>query len=304
MQRVILFILFFFWAFMSYRLWQVEYAGQSLGAAVDIQVVWRKMLSAQDKSQLQIVDERSGQLLGALEWEPMVISGTSRSIQIEGMVEKVREYSLDISRGRLYAADPREDVIYDFHLSLSPFPDRHWTDLQLSFEREFNEINYEFDVDAASTNNFLVLSISIGELQEKVEVPFTDLKEPAKLVEAGLKLAGVPDLAASGVTLMIKNLLSSKDLQMRPLNFEINLPRQAHIDLLPGVRSRIKVYRIDIPVVDEMLVKVYVNTLGEILRVEIPEVLIDTISKTVKLDLPRSIVLRNQNFYGKLRRNP
>ena len=53
-----------------------------------------------------------------------------------------------------------------------------------------------------------------------------------------------------------------------------------------------------------MLIKVYVNTIGEILRVEIPEVLIDTISKTAKLNLPKSIVLRNQNFYGKLRRNP
>ena len=31
MQRVILVILFTFWAFMTYRLWQVEYAGQSLG---------------------------------------------------------------------------------------------------------------------------------------------------------------------------------------------------------------------------------------------------------------------------------
>ena len=137
-----------------------------------------------------------------------------------------------------------------------------------------------------------------------MDVPFTDLKEPSKLVGAGLKLAGVPDLAASGATLMIKKLLNSQDLQMRPLNFKINLPNQANIDLLPAVRSRIKVYRIDIPVVDEMPVKVYVNTLGEILRVEIPEILIDTISKTSKLELPKSIVLRNQNFYGKLRRNP
>ena len=111
MQRVILLILFFFWLFMSYRLWQVEYAGQSLGAAVDIQVVWEKIINAQDKSQLQIVDERSGTLLGALEWEPMVISDNSRGTQVEGMVEKVREYNLDITRGRLYAANPIEDVI-------------------------------------------------------------------------------------------------------------------------------------------------------------------------------------------------
>ena len=220
MQRVILFILFFFWAFMSYRLWQVEYAGQSLGAAVDIQVVWEKIINAQDKSQLQIVDERTGRLLGALDWEPMVISDTSTGNQVEGMVEKIREYNLDITRGSLYAANSIEDVVYDFHLSLSPFPDHKWTDLQLSFQREYNEINYEFDIDATSTNDFLVLAVSIGEFKEKVDVPFTDLKEPSKLVGAGLKLAGVPDLAASGASLMIKKLLNSQDLQMRLMSSE------------------------------------------------------------------------------------
>ena len=74
MQRVILVILFTFWAFMTYRLWQVEYAGQSLGAAVDIQVVWEKILNAQDEAKLQIVDERSNHLLGALDWTPTVLS--------------------------------------------------------------------------------------------------------------------------------------------------------------------------------------------------------------------------------------
>ena len=304
MQRIILFILFTFWAFMSYRLWQVEYAGQSLGAAVDIQVVWEKILNAQDKAELQIVDERSGELLGAFEWEPLVIKDSSEGASVEGMVKKVRKYTLEISRGRLYATDAVEDVIYDFRLSLSPFPDQHWTSLELGFEREFNNIRYEFSVVAFSTNDFMNLMVDIGEIKQEIGIPYVDLRNPSKLVEAGLKLAGVPDIAASGATLVIKNLLKSKDLQIQQLNFEIKLPRQAHIDLLPGVRSRIKVYRIDIPVVEDMLIKVYINTLGEILRVEVPEVLIDTISKTAKLELPKSIVLRNQNFYGKLRRHP
>jgi len=218
--------------------------------------------------------------------------------------EKVQKYTLEISRGRLYATDAVEDIIYDFRLSLSPFPDQHWTSLELGFEREFNNIRYEFSVVAFSTNDFMNLMVDIGEIKQEIGIPYVDLRNPSKLVEAGLKLAGVPDIAASGATLVIKNLLKSKDLQIQQLNFEIKLPRQAHIDLLPGVRSRIKVYRIDIPVVEDMLIKVYINTLGEILRVEVPEVLIDTISKTAKLELPKSIVLRNQNFYGKLRRHP
>ena len=304
MQRVILFILFTFWAFMSYRLWQVEYAGKNLGAAVDIQVVWEKILNAQDKAELQIVNERSGELLGAFEWEPLVVKDSSEGTSVEGMVNKVKKYTLEISRGRLYAANAVEDVICDFQLSLSPFPNQRWTSLELGFEREFNDIRYEFGAIAHSTNDYMNISVDIGDIKQETQIPYVDLRIPSKLAGAGLKLAGVPDLAANGAALLIKNFLKSKDLQIQQLNFEINLPRQAHIDLLPGVRSRIKVYRIDVPVVEDMPIQVYINTLGEILRVEIPEVLIDTISKTAKLNLPKSIVFRNRNFYGKLRRNP
>ena len=304
MQRVILVILFTFWAFMTYRLWQVEYAGQSLGAAVDIQVVWEKILNAQDEAKLQIVDERSNHLLGALDWTPTVQRETEddERANIVGMVENVREYTLDISRGRLYAVRSQEDLLFDFNLNLSPFPSQEWTAIQIKLERSFNDVRYKFSADAQSTNDFVTFRINLEGGEQKVDVPLEDVSKPEKLVGAGLKLAGVPALAASGASLMVKNFLNSKELNNRPLNFKLDLPRQAHIDLLPGVRSRIKVYRIDVPIVEDMLVKIYVNTLGEILRVEIPDVLSDTISKTSKLDLPKSIVLRNQNFYGRLRR--
>ena len=58
----------------------------------------------------------------------------------------------------------------------------------------------------------------------------------------------------------------------------------------------------DVPIVEGMLLKIYVNPLGEILRVEVPEILIDTLRKSVKLDLPQSIVLRNDHYYGRTRR--
>ena len=304
MQRVILVILFTFWAFMTYRLWQVEYAGQSLGAAVDIQVVWEKILNAQDEAKLQIVDERSNHLLGALDWTPTVQRETEddERANIVGMVENVREYTLDISRGRLYSVRSQEDLLFDFNLNLSPFPSQEWTAIQIKLERSFNAVQYKFSADAQSTNDFVTFRLILEGGEQKVDGPLEDVSKSEKLVGAGLKLAGVPALAASGASLMVKNFLNSKELNNRPLNFKLDLPRQAHIDLLPGVRSRIKVYRIDVPIVEDMLVKIYVNTLGEILRVEIPDVLIDTISKTSKLDLPKSIVLRNQNFYGRLRR--
>ena len=84
--------------------------------------------------------------------------------------------------------------------------------------------------------------------------------------------------------------------------FKLPKIRQAHFDLLPDVRTEIKVYRVDVPIVEGMLLKIYVNPLGEILRVEVPEILIDTLRKSAKLDLPQSIVLRNDRYYGRTRR--
>ena len=178
MQRVILTILFTFWAFMTYRLWQVEYAGQSLGAAVNIQVVWEKILNAQDEAQLQVVDEHQHRLLGALDWTPTVVRDTTDGVNVEGMVNKVREYTLDISRGRLYAADSREDVIFDFHLSLSPLPEQQWTSVQGQLEREIQERQFEFSVDAQATNNFVTLKVNLEGIEQEVAVPLEDLKKP------------------------------------------------------------------------------------------------------------------------------
>ena len=59
----------------------------------------------------------------------------------------------------------------------------------------------------------------------------------------------------------------------------------------------------DVPIIEGMLLKIFINPLGEILRVEIPGILIETLRKSAKLNLPQSIVLRNDHYYGRLRRN-
>ena len=69
-----------------------------------------------------------------------------------------------------------------------------------------------------------------------------------------------------------------------------------------GDRSEIKVYRLDVPMGNGVFIKVYVSMMGEVMRVEIPEILMDAVAKTTKLDLPKSIVLRNENYYGRSRR--
>ncbi len=302
MQRFVLVILACFWAFMGFRLWQVEYAGKRLGAAVNIAVVWDKVLNAQDEASLAMVNEHTGEVLGFLTWAPSVTrDDTVGRGGVEGMVHTVLAYSLDIERGRIFADEVAHDLRFTFHIGFGPPPSREWTDVQLMVRRKSLEQEFEFNLDARATNDFLMLFLQTKDKTNEVKLLNTDLRKPGQLAAAGIHLAGAHPLIASAAALTVRNLLTKEQLE-QPLKFELPLPKQAHFDLLPGVRSHIKVYRVDVPLVEGMPIKVYISPFGEILRVEFPEVLIDTLRKSARLDLPKSLMLLNENYYGKTKR--
>ena len=83
----------------------------------------------------------------------------------------------------------------------------------------------------------------------------------------------------------INKLLDEANLGTQ-LNFSFELPRKAHLDRLPGVRSDIKVYRVDFEPLKGWPASVYVNPTGEILLVR----------------LPQGYELRNTHYYGIARR--
>jgi|TARA_B100000959_G_scaffold272113_1_gene321074 hypothetical protein len=305
MQRVILAILACFWAFMGYRLWQVEYAGKGLGAAVDIEVVWNKILNAQDEAPLSIVSERNGEAeaLGWMMWSPTVTRGdTDKYPEVEGMVRTALGYSLNVDRGRIFGTEHAVDFNFSFHIGFGPDPERAWTNVRLNVRQQNETVDYNVRLDAQSTNTFFSLNMESIDTTNQTEIAYADLRKPDKLVHAGMELAGVNPLITAGTTLAIRNLMGKTQLA-KSMRFKFQWPKQAHYDLLPGVRTHIKVYRVDVPIVEDMLLKIYINPLGEILRVEIPDILIDTLRKSAKLNLPQSIVLRNDHFYGRLRRN-
>jgi hypothetical protein len=302
MQRFILVILACFWAFMGFRLWQQEYTDKRLGAAVNIAVVWDKVLNAQDDAALAMVNEHTGEVLGSLTWAPGVTrDDTVNRGEVEGMVHTVLAYSLDIERGRFFADEIAHDLRFTFHIGFGPPPSREWTGVQMMVRKKTPEQEFEFTLNAAATNDFLTLSLQFKGKTNEVKLLNTDLRKPDMLAATSMHLAGAHPWIASAAALTVRNLLTKEQLE-QPLKFELPLPKQAHFDLLPGVRSRIKVYRVDVPLVEGMPVKVYISPFGEILRVEFPEVLIDTLRKSAQLDLPKSLMLLNENYYGKTKR--
>ena len=321
MQRVILSILAVFWLYMGFRLWQVEYAGQSLGAAVKIEPVWEKVLTSLDEAPLSIVNEVTGETLGWVNWAPMVTRDEEADPgNVDGMVEVVQGYTLSLERGRIYGLKRIDDLQFTATFGFAPFPTNNWTDIRLSLKRQYERINQfgiqelaatEFRLDAQSTNDFLTMTLARDDFDPAIEIQsndleikYEDLRNPAKLVEHSLQLAEVNALVAQGINLATGRLLSDAKMN-KPLNFELPLPQQAHIDLLPGVQAKVKVYRVEIPIVQEMKVRIYINMLGEILRVEFPSALIASINDSAKTQFPTQLVLRNDNYYhNRRRKNP
>ena len=188
MQRLILAILACFWAFMGYRLWQVEYAGQSLGAAVDIEVVWDKVLNAQDEAPLSIVNERTGEALGWMMWSPTVTrDDTDKRPELEGMVHTVLGYSLNIDRGRIFGSEYAVDFTFSFHVGFGPNPEREWTDVHLIIKQQNETVDYNMRLDAQSTNTFFSLDVESESTTNQAEIAYADLRKPDKLIHAGME---------------------------------------------------------------------------------------------------------------------
>tara|TARA_B100001939_G_scaffold330006_1_gene326734 strand:- start:132 stop:1076 length:945 start_codon:yes stop_codon:yes gene_type:complete len=314
MQRVILTILAVFWLYMGFRLWQVEYAGKSLGSAVKIEPVWEKVLTALDEAPLSIVNEATGETLGWVNWAPMVTRDDETDPgNVDGMVEVIQGYTLSLERGRIFGDTRVDDLQFTATFGFAPFPTNNWTDVRISLKRQqerLNEQNFfeiaatEFRLDAQSTNDFLSLAIVRDEDEKGVDIKYEDLRNPSKLVEHSLELAQVNALVAHGINLATTRVLSQANVE-KPLNFEIPLPKQAHMDVLPGVRAKVPVYRVEIPIVQDMMVKIYIYKTGEILRVEFPSALIAAINDSSQTRLPNELVLRNDNYYpNRKRKNP
>ena len=210
------------------------------------------------------------------------------------------DYSLDLERGELYGRSYGNDVRFSFHIGFGPPPDRAWTDVQFTVKQR-EPLDYEFTLNAQATNEFMTLSMMISERTNEVPVPYADFGEPKALLKHGLKLAGFHPAIATVTAAGLNQLLKKEELDV-PLKFQLPRIEQAHFDLLPGVRSKIKVYRVDVPVASNLFIKIYISMLGEVLRVEIPELLTDMVGQSLKLELPKGIVLRNTHFYGQAKR--
>ena len=283
MQRLLLVTLGCFWLFMTWQLWRVEYAGQKLGAAVEISTVWDKIRRAPDDSHLQIVHVPSGQLFGELDWEPQVL--TENTSRVEGQIMHIDSYELEVDNGVFLLDDDQGQVRFNLELAMDAAS--VWQTVRIDIRKldDQSKLDLYLSAFASASNQVLNLSLELQNYTNQIQMPLEDMRDPRKFSKALLALRGTGKLTTITTIFAINKLLDEANLGSQ-LNFSFELPRKAHLDRLPGVRSDIKVYRVDFEPLKGWPASVYLNRTGEILLVR----------------LPQGYELRNTHYYGVARR--
>ena len=240
---------------MNFLLWRAEYGLHGGEISVPTDLVWRKILTAPDASSLTIY--QNGQRSGFCEF----------STSVEQEMAKLDENS-----------PPPEGVVaragYKIHLngsaSLGNFTNRFHFDSRLEFSsaRDWRELNLKIssriatvEIRSIATNQNVHLKITSDGATTERDLAFADLQNPNALLRifagnfgggffGGFDLPAVPQIPSAPAL-------------ARSLRW------QAHRARLTIGHESVFVYRLETQLLQNKIV-IYVSTLGEILRVELP----------------------------------
>ncbi len=254
--RVLFLLVAAFFLTMNALLWRSEISGRNQpGSLVPVETVWQKVLTAPDHSTLEI--RRRGVKIGYCNWAPSIGQNPAAAKSAtddlpEGMVKAPVGYNLDASGN--FALDEAAHPRFNFGLKFST--NLSWQELDLRVGLRPNQ--WELRSRAAERAVTLVVQED-GERFERV-ITFADLQNPEKLLRelGGPMLPGT--LAALGVPLH-----SGPSPQAA-----LGLHWEARNDWLRIGRSPIRVYRLQLRLLERFQAVAFVSPMGEILRVELP----------------------------------
>jgi hypothetical protein len=241
-----------FWITMNILLWHEEYGARGSGIPIPVDLVWRKILTAPDASSLSVYQD--GQRSGFCEF----------STSVEQEMAKLDE---DNPPPEGVATRAGYQIRLDGNISLGDFTNRVRFDgrLQFSSTRDWHELNLKIFTHAATVeihslalDQIVNLKITGDGAMIERDIPFADLQNPNALLRS--LTGGLGGWMPGGSDLFVIPPTST---------LPQNLHWEAHRDRLKIGREMVSVYRLETQLLQNKIV-IYVSTLGEILRVELP----------------------------------
>jgi hypothetical protein len=241
-----------FWITMNVLLWRMEYGTQGGDMPVPLQLVWRKILTAPDASSLSVYQK--GDRTGYCELS------TSVGQQMAAMDENkpppegfsVRSgYQLHFA-GNISLGDFTNRLKFDGHVSFSP--QRRWQEVNLKITAHQATV----EIHSQATNQLVHVRITADTGNLERDIPFGELSNPSALLQTFFG-----NLADT--------LLGSLDLpDFTPVTMTQTVEWTARRTRLKIGSEYVPVYRLETTVLGHV-VSVDVSTLGEILRIRLPD---------------------------------
>ena len=252
--RLTFFFITAFWVAMNVLLWRTEYGSRGGEISVPVDLVWRKILTAPDASSLTIYQDgrRSGFCEFSTSIEQAMAALDEDKPPPEGVVARAG-YQIRLN-GNMSLGDFTNRVRFDGRIGFSS--KRAWRELNLKLSSHFAVV----EINSFATNQTIHLKItSDGALVER-DFTFADLQNPNMLLRAS---AG--DFGSEFLEELNLPVTSQTSIALAQ-----NLHWEAHRERLMIDREPVNAYRLETHMLGNPIV-IYVSTLGEILRIELPD---------------------------------
>jgi hypothetical protein len=246
-----------FWITMSVWLWRSEFGDRRQPGSIPPAVVWKKILTAPDTSNLEI---RYGtNVIGFCHWRPALGQELATGVRLvddeplEGMVQQLAYYTLDFD-GNLTLPDFPTRARFTFVLRLDTNQVWQAFDARVALRPDV----YELAANAEAQTVHLKVDSGGDKLNRKFR--FADFQNPQKLLQdiGGPLFPAM--VAAFGVPLST-NKFSAKSLGLR---------WDARNDSLLVGRNRVRAYRLQTKLFDRYRIVFFISPVGELLRAEFP----------------------------------
>jgi hypothetical protein len=259
-SRVALILITLFWLTMNFLLWRSEFGGRDeTGSAVPVETIWRKILTAPDNSSLEIIHQ--GSKLGYCRWaagpgpDPSLKKTTGGEVLAEGISSGRPGYRIDFD-GNVSPKDLREHVHFNFTIKLST--NRVWREFSL----RANSREDSFMVMASAATQKIQFWTGNEDAKSARTISFSDLQNPQALIQKldlpiSLEFLGLQGLPISGAG--------------KPGSFSLGAAWTARTDWITIGHASVRAYRLQLKLLDRYQVVVTVSSVGEILRVELPD---------------------------------
>jgi len=251
--RVTFLLIAAFWVTMNVLLWRAEYGPQGGQISVPVDLVWRKILTAPDVSALTIYQEgrRAGFCQFSTSVEQAMAALDENNVPPEGL-----------------AAQGGYQIHFNGNLSFGAVTNRMRFDgrMQFSSTRAWRELNLKVstadavvDIHSVAAEQTVRLKITSEGMNFDRVLSFTDLQNPDALLR----------VLSGGLGGGLADALDLPLAPSSPTAVAASIKWEAHRDRVIIGHEPMTAYRLEAQVLDHPIV-LYVSTLGEILRVELP----------------------------------